>query len=234
VPGIRRSPSGRRLTESPSALPGSRTRDPKNEEGRTGGRAVLENVPPPLGACVGTFSRGAPSGSSRRISVYQSRGRPSRRPEVAENLRRRRTPHATAGRRAGTEARRAPNVTGSRCIGEPGPAAATAAGSASADRAGPVTATDSGHGNRSRCRSRTTPTRRTTTRCVENAHGRCWRTRFFGTRVAEPVIAEEVATGRRPQRNRRNDWLRAMGPECHPSPVRPFSCAAGPKNHGLR
>jgi hypothetical protein len=177
---------------------------------------------------------GAPPGMAFRRSAPQPPRRPSRRPEVAENLRRRRTPHATAGRRAGTEARRAPNVTGSRCIGEPGPAAATAAGSASADRAGPVTATDSGHGNRSRCRSRTTPTRRTTTRCVENAHGRCWRTRFFGTRVAEPVIAEEVATGRRPQRNRRNDWLRAMGPECHPSPVRPFSCAAGPKNHGLR
>jgi hypothetical protein len=61
-----------------------------------------------------------------------------------------------------------------------------------------TTATDSGHGNRSRCRSRTTPTRRTTTRCVENAHGRCWRTRFFGTRVAEPVIAEEETTCLRP------------------------------------
>jgi hypothetical protein len=37
VPGIRRSPSGRRQTESPSAVPGSRTRVSENEEGVTAG-----------------------------------------------------------------------------------------------------------------------------------------------------------------------------------------------------
>jgi hypothetical protein len=37
---------------------------------------------------------------------------------------------------------------------------------------------------------------------------RCCRTMFPGTRVAEPVIAEDEATCLRPKRNRRNDWLR--------------------------
>jgi hypothetical protein len=89
--------------------------------GRTGGRAVLENVPPTLRACLGTFSRGAPSGMAWRRSASQPPSRPSRRPEVAEVVRGSQTPHATAGRRAGTEARRAPNATAGRWNGEPSP-----------------------------------------------------------------------------------------------------------------
>jgi rubrerythrin len=50
---------------------------------RTGGRAVLENVPHTLRGCMGTFSRGAPSGSAYRRSASQPPRRPSRRPEVA-------------------------------------------------------------------------------------------------------------------------------------------------------
>jgi hypothetical protein len=62
VPGSRRSPAGRREAPSPSAVPRARTRAPENESERTGGRAVLENVPPTLRAGMCTFSRGAPSG----------------------------------------------------------------------------------------------------------------------------------------------------------------------------
>jgi hypothetical protein len=36
----------------------------EHETSRPGGRAVLENVPPTLRAPLGTFSRGAPSGSA--------------------------------------------------------------------------------------------------------------------------------------------------------------------------
>jgi hypothetical protein len=46
---------------------------------------------------------------------------------------------------------------------------------------------------------------------------------FSRTRVAEPVVAEEEATYRRPKRNRRNDWHRAVGPGRHALPLRPFS-----------
>jgi hypothetical protein len=123
VPGIRRPPCGRRQADSSSAVPGSRTRETENELGRTGGRAVLENVPPTLRACLRAFSRGAPSESAPRRSAPQPPSRPSRRPEVAEVVRGRRTPLATAGRRAGAEARQAPNATAGRCLGEPGPGA---------------------------------------------------------------------------------------------------------------
>jgi hypothetical protein len=57
--------------------------------------------------------------ASRR-SAPQPASRPPSRPEVAESDRAQRTPHATAGWRAGAEARRAPNVTAGRCIGETG------------------------------------------------------------------------------------------------------------------
>jgi hypothetical protein len=88
---------------------------------RNGGRAVLENVPHTLRGCMGTFSRGAPSGSAYRRSAQRQRSRPSRRPEVATTARVRRPTLATAGRRAGAEARRAPNATEGRCIEEPAP-----------------------------------------------------------------------------------------------------------------
>jgi hypothetical protein len=93
----------------------------EHEESRNGGRAVLENVPPELRVCLGTFSRGAPSGIAFRRSASRPPRRPSRRPAVAVIDRGRRTLHATAGRRAGAEARRAPNATAGRCIEEPGP-----------------------------------------------------------------------------------------------------------------
>jgi hypothetical protein len=84
---------------------------------RNGGRAVLENVPHTLRGCMGTFSRGAPSGSAYRRSAQRQRRRPSRRPEVATTARVRRPTLATAGRRAGAEARQAPNATEGRRSG---------------------------------------------------------------------------------------------------------------------
>jgi hypothetical protein len=58
-----------------------------------------------------------------RTSASQPASRPPSRPKVADTSRGRRTPHATAGRRAGAEARRAPNATAGRCFGETGPGA---------------------------------------------------------------------------------------------------------------
>jgi CheY-like chemotaxis protein len=58
--------------------------------------------------------------------------------------------------------------------------------------------------------------------------------RFSESRVAKPVVAEEVATCRRPKRHRRNDWHRAVGPKARLQPLRPFSCSARPENHGPR
>jgi hypothetical protein len=54
------------------------------------------------------------SGLATRNSASRPPRRPSRRPEVAVIERGLRTPHATAGRRAGAEARRAPNATAGR------------------------------------------------------------------------------------------------------------------------
>jgi hypothetical protein len=51
-------------------------------------------------------------------------------------------------------------------------------------------------------------TRRKAGGAEKRAQGRCCRARFSETRVAEPVVAEEEATCRRPKRNRRNDWHR--------------------------
>jgi hypothetical protein len=107
-----RAPQGPRITSPP-----------EHEESRTGGRAVLENVPPTLPAPLGTFSRGAPPGMASRRSAPQPPSRPSRRPEVAETERGRASPQATAGRRAGAQTRRAPNATAGRCIEETGPGA---------------------------------------------------------------------------------------------------------------
>jgi hypothetical protein len=68
----------------------------------------------------------------------------------------------------------------------------------------------------------------------KRAQGRCCHARFSGTRVAEPVIAEEETTDRRPKRDRRNDWLRVpWAPGVPRPPVCPFSCSAGPKSHEL-
>jgi hypothetical protein len=108
----------------PSLAPrGTRITGPaEHENSRTGGCAVLENVPVSLRAGKGTFSRGAPSGIAYRRSASQPPRRPSRRPEVDGTDRGSHSPHATAGRRAGAEARRAPNVTAGRCAGEPSPA----------------------------------------------------------------------------------------------------------------
>jgi hypothetical protein len=62
VPGIRRSPFGRRLTESPSAVPGSRTRETENPlEGPTG--EVLHAT---AGWRAGAEARGAPIGTEGR------------------------------------------------------------------------------------------------------------------------------------------------------------------------
>jgi hypothetical protein len=58
-------------------------------------------------------------------------------------------------------------------------------------------------------------------RAPQRAQGRCCRGRSSGTRVAEPVIAEEVATYRRPKGNRRNDWLRV--PWASAAPHRRFA-----------
>jgi hypothetical protein len=105
-----RAPCGPRITDSAEHV-----------MAHNGGRAVLENVPHTLRGCMGTFSRGAPSGSASRRSAQRQRSRPSRRPEVATTARVRRPTLATAGRRAGAEARRAPNATAGRCIEEPAP-----------------------------------------------------------------------------------------------------------------
>jgi hypothetical protein len=96
-------------------------RPAEHESSRSGGCAVLENVPPTLRACLGTFSRGAPSGMASRRSAPQPPRRPSSRPEVADVIRKGRAVHATAGRRAGAEARQAPNATAGRCNVEPNP-----------------------------------------------------------------------------------------------------------------
>jgi hypothetical protein len=147
-----RAPWGPRITDSAGHV-----------MARNGGRAVLENVPHTLRGCMGTFSRGAPSGSAYRRSAQRQRSRPSRRPKVAATARVRRPTLATAGRRAGAEAK--PHVTEGPWP-EPGAAEAVAEPGAA----------------------------------------------FSAMRVAEPVIAERRTTGRRPKRNRRNDWLRARGP----------------------
>jgi hypothetical protein len=118
------APSDPHRRFAPSLAPrGTRITGPaEHENSRTGGCAVLENVPVSLRAGKGTFSRGAPSGIAYRRSASQPPRRPSRRPEVDGTDRGSHSPHATAGRRAGAEARRAPNVTAGRCAGEPSPA----------------------------------------------------------------------------------------------------------------
>jgi hypothetical protein len=97
-----------RISFSGARLPHARLGE---RGGRNGGRAVLENVPHTLRGCMGTFSRGAPSGSASRRSASQPASRPSRRPKVAATARVRWPTLATAGRRAGAEVRRAPNAT---------------------------------------------------------------------------------------------------------------------------
>jgi hypothetical protein len=69
---LSRAPRGTRIT-GPA----------EQENSRTGGCAVLENVPVSLRAGKGTFSRGAPSGIASRRSAPQPPRRPSSRPEVA-------------------------------------------------------------------------------------------------------------------------------------------------------
>jgi hypothetical protein len=79
------TPSARSTSRKSSARGKSpmRSQQSSSVKGRTGGRAVLENVPPTLRACLGTFSRGAPPGMAWRRSASQPPSRPSRRPEVA-------------------------------------------------------------------------------------------------------------------------------------------------------
>jgi hypothetical protein len=83
------APSDPHRRFAPSRAPrGTRITGPaEHENSRTGGCAVLENVPVSLRAGKGTFSRGAPSGIAYRRSASQPPRRPSRRPEVADAVR---------------------------------------------------------------------------------------------------------------------------------------------------
>jgi hypothetical protein len=103
--GVAATPDARNTRDGCRATAGSPPGD---------GRPILfQRCPTPASA-----TRRTPGRHPRR-SVPQPPSSPSRRPEVAEILRGGRTPHATAGRRAGAEARQAPNATAGRRTGAP-------------------------------------------------------------------------------------------------------------------
>jgi hypothetical protein len=88
----------------------------EHEKSRTGGTCHSLRMCRVRASLRWAHSRGwQSSGLATRNSASRPPRRPSRRPEVAVIERGLRTPHATAGRRAGAEARPAPNATAGQC-----------------------------------------------------------------------------------------------------------------------
>jgi hypothetical protein len=77
-------------------------------------------------------------------------------------------------------------------------------------------------------------TRREAGEPEKRTQGRCCRTRFPVTRVAEPGAAENVLRRVGPGNDRRAPGSAPVGHDRNASPLRPFSCAKGPENHVLR
>jgi hypothetical protein len=99
------------------------------------------------------------------------------------------------------------------------------------EKGGPFTPPQGGEPERRRDKRRT---RRQAGASEKRAQGRCCRARFSETRVAEPGAAENVARSVWPESDRRSPGTAPVGHATRLTPLRPFSCTAGPENHGPR